>query len=327
MKVTRDLLFEEAENAGIPREQIEDLWKGLSVAVEDQPTYDPLQIASYFGALIVVAAVSYFFHLAWERVGGLGILAMALTYGCIFGAMGLHLLRARKLQVGGGLLVAVAVCMTPLAVYGVERTFLEDANWTLMELAALAAGSLAVYFLRVPFLLVPPACALWYLVIDLTPADQQSWTSVGFGVAVACAAWLLDRRTRNEYAFWLYLIGLTASWGGLSFMESGGPWGRLWYFLINVVLLVLSTLLRRRVFAVFGSLGVGGYLSYLIFRLFHGSLFLPMALTVIGVGIIVGTVAYQRNRARIDAFLANLANGQLAGWLQRGREGVTSTHN
>ncbi|MEO8370363.1 MAG: hypothetical protein ABI806_14355 [Candidatus Solibacter sp.] len=56
-----------------------------------------------------------------------------------------------------------------------------------------------------------------------------------------------------------------------------------------------------------------------MFRLFHGSLFLPMALTVIGVGIIVETVAWQRNRERLETFPAGLLPGELTGLLQRGR--------
>jgi hypothetical protein len=89
-------------------------------------------------------------------------------------------------------------------------------------------------------------------------------------------------------------------------MDSGGPWSRFGYCVINIVLIAVSTLLDRRVFAVFGSFGVAGYLSYLMFRLFKDSLFLPMALTVIGVGVIVGAVAYQRNRAKIDAYIVSL---------------------
>jgi len=319
MKVTKDLLFEAAENAGIPQDQIDELWAGLSEATAGQRKYDPLQVAYYLGASIVVAAVTYFFVLALDRAGGSIILAMALVYGCIFGALGRHLYRVRGLYVAGGLLIGVAVCMTPVAVYGLENVLdLWPRNhWFGMELATMAAAAIAVWFLRLPFLMTPAACALWYLSIDLVPGPQQSWASVAFGAVLMMAAFLVDKRSRQDYSFWLYLYGLMAFWGGLSFVDSGGPWSRLWYFLVNVLLIVLSTLLERRVFAVFGSLGVGGYLSYLMFRLFHGSLFLPMALTVIGVGIIVGTVAWQRNRGRLEAFLAGLLPGELTGLLQR----------
>ena len=89
---------------------------------------------------------------------------------------------------------------------------------------------------------------------------------------------------------------------------------------MNIVLIAVSPLLDRRVFAVFGSFGVAGYLSYLVFRLFRNSLFLPMALTVIGVGVIVGTVAYQRNRARMDAYMVSVLPAGLRRLLPAERE-------
>jgi hypothetical protein len=330
MKLTKELLFREADSAGIPADQTQQLWTRLTVT-EGQQRFDALHVASYFGGMIVIGAMTFFFSLASERVGGAGILALALTYGCIFGFLGPHLFHARKLYVAGGLLTAVAVCMTPLAVYGFERAMgwwprVDPGSYhdyhvrvigscLFMELATLAAGGVALRFVRFPFLTAPMAFTLWYMSMDLTPLlfgrndfneSQQLWVSVAFGAVILVIAYLVDRRTRDDYAFWLYLFGLTAFWGGLSMMHSGGPWSRFGYFVINIVLIAVSTSLDRRVFAVFGSFGVAGYLSYLVFRLFKDSLFLPMALTVIGVGVIVGTVAYQRNRARIGAYIASL---------------------
>jgi hypothetical protein len=45
-----------------------------------------------------------------------------------------------------------------------------------------------------------------------------------------------------------------------------------------------------------------------------------MALTVIGVGVIVGTVAYQRNRARIDAYFVSVLPAGLRRLLPAERE-------
>ena len=331
MKLTKELLFREAENAGIPAEQMQELWTRLSAAAEGEQRFDALHVAYYFGGLIIIGAMTFFFGLAWERVGGAGILALALTYGCIFGILGPHLFHTRKLHVAGGLLTVVAVCMTPLAVYGFERVVglwpqevpgsyhdyhvWVKGSWLFMELATLAAGGVALRFVRFPFLTAPIAFTLWYMSMDLAPLLfgrkdfselQQLWVSVTFGAGILVIAYLVDRRTRDDYAFWLYLFGLAAFWGGLSLMDSGGPWSRLGYCVVNLMLIAVSPLLDRRVFAVFGSFGVAGYLSYLVFRLFKNSLFLPMALTVIGVGVIVGTVAYQRNRARIDAWIVGV---------------------
>jgi len=255
------------------------------------------------------------------------------------------LFHARKLYVAGGLLTAVAVCMTPLAVYGFERAMgwwpqvdpgsyqnyqtQERACWLLMELVTLAVGGVALRFVRFPFLTVPIAAASWYMSLDLAPLlfgrksfnePQQLWVSVAFGAGVLVAAYLVDRPAMKEYAFWMYLMGLAAFWGGLSLMESAGPWSRLGYFVINLLLIAVSSLLDRRAFAVFGSLGVAGYLSYLAFRLFQDSLFLPMALTLIGVGVIMATVAYQRNRARIDESIVSILPAGLRRHLPANRE-------
>ena len=342
MKLTKEQLLKEAEDVGIGAEQTQELWDRLTAVTEGQQKFDALQVAYFFGGTIIVGAMAFFFSLAWERVGGVGILAMALTYGCLFGVLGPHLFHARKLYVAGGLLTVVAVCMAPLAVYGLERAMgwwpqavpgshlnyhmWEKASLLFMELVTLAAGGVALRFVRFPLLTAPIAVALWYMSLDLTPLlfgqndfieSQQLWVSVAFGAGLLVVAYLLDRRAGKDYAFWLYLMGLAAFWGGLSMMDSAGPWSRLGYFALNLTLIAVSSLLDRRVFAVFGSLGVAGYLSYLAIRLFKDSLFLPMALTVIGVGVIVGTVAYERNRARMDACIVGVLPAGLRRLLAR----------
>ncbi len=345
MKLTQELLFREAENVGIGAEQTQQLWARLAAAPEGRQKFDSLQVAYYCGGTIIIGAMAFFFSLAWERVGGTGILVLALTYCGLFGVLGPHLFHARNQYVAGGLLTVVAVCMTPLAAYGLERAMgwwpqadpgshanyyiWEKASWLFMELVTLAAGGVALRFVRFPFLTAPMAVAVWYMSLDVAPLlfgkrdfneSQQLWVSVVFGAGVMVAAYLVDRRSRKDYAFWLYLIGLAAFWGGLSMMDSTGPWTRAAYFALNLTLIAVSSLLDRRAFAVFGSLGVAGYLSYLALRLFKDSLFLPMALTVIGVGVIVGTVAYQRNRARMDACIVGLLPAGLRRLLPANRE-------
>ena len=92
--------------------------------------------------------------------------------------------------------------------------------------------------------------------------------AVWFGLAVLLIAYLVDLRSRagQDFAFWGYVFGLMAFWGGLSSMESGNEWTKLAYCLINVGLIGLSVLLSRRVFAVFGAFGVLGYSGSLVPR-------------------------------------------------------------
>jgi hypothetical protein len=331
MDIGKDLLLREAAAAGIPEEQAGLLWTRLSAATEGRQKFDSLNVAYYFGGLIIIGAMTFFFGLAWEQVGGPGILALALAYGCVFGGLGGYLFRARKLYVAGGLLTTVAVCMAPLAVYGLERALKlwpegdpgsyhnyhvwVKGSWFFMEIATLAAGGLALRFVRFPFLTAPIAFTLWYMSMDIAPLlfgqdeftwRQRLWISVIFGLAMLVVAYWIDRRTKDDYAFWLYLFGATAFWGGLSAMDSGNSWPKFVYCLINIGLLAVSTFLDRRIFAVYGSVGVAGYLGYLAFSLFKDSLLLPLALTAIGLSVIAAAIAYQKNRASVDGLIVGI---------------------
>ena len=57
---------------------------------------------------------------------------------------------------------------------------------------------------------------------------------------------------------------MMAFWGGLSMKSSDSEIAKALYCLLNVGLVLLSVVLRRRVYAVFGTLGVAGYLGYLV---------------------------------------------------------------
>ncbi|MBW4599777.1 MAG: hypothetical protein KME29_09210 [Calothrix sp. FI2-JRJ7] len=75
------------------------------------------------------------------------------------------------------------------------------------------------------------------------------------------------------------------------------------YCLINLGLILLSIILRRKVFIVFGSMGVFGYLSHLAYTIFKDSILFPFALTVLGIFIIYVGVLYQKNNRNIERLL------------------------
>ena len=135
--------------------------------------------------------------------------------------------------------------------------------------------------------------ALWRL---------RQLVSVGFGLVVMLVAVLVDMRSdgRRDFAFWLYLAGVAAFWGGLSSMESGSQFGKIIYCAINVAMLFIGAVLSRRVFAVFGALGIAGYLGHLAYRVFADSLLFPIVLTVIGLGVILLGVLWQRHEQDIS---------------------------
>ncbi len=325
MKISKNDLHWAASQRLITSAQADQLWQALQQRHGDTPRFDFPHVAYYFGALIVIGAMGWFMTEAWERFGGGGILVIALAYALCFALAGHSLWFKKKLTVPGGLLFTMAVCMVPLAIYGLERLtglwpqgdpgiyrgyhIWVKGSWLLMELGTVVAGLLALRFVRFPFLTAPIAFSLWYMSMDLTPLlfgkteftwDERLQVSVWFGLAMMVGAYLVDRRTKQDYAFWGYLFGLMAFWGGLSSMQSDSELSKLGYCLLNVALMVLSVLLQRRVFIVFGALGVMGYLGHLAYRVFKDSLMFPFALTLLGLLIIYLGIQYQRHRQAIE---------------------------
>jgi len=294
------------------------------------PQFDLAHLLWYAGALIVMGAMGLFSTLAFSSMGGTALTATAVVYALLFTIAGDHLWYARNLRVPGGLLIAIAVSMAPLAVYGIQESYglwgqfgrpgtVHDfyvwikGSWVFMEVAAIVAAVIALRRYPFPFIVMIIAFALWFMSMDLTPWvfgraeftwEERRAVSVWFGLGVLVVAWLTDRRQRGgDFAFWLHLFGMMAFWGGLSLKSSDSEIAKALYCLLNVGLVLLSVVLRRRVYAVFGTFGVAGYLGYLSHSVFKDSLLFPFALSGIGVLVIAAGLFYHKNQDAIAAWL------------------------
>lgn len=291
---------------------------------ESRASFQLAHVAFYFGALLIMGAMGWLLTEAWMRIGDGALLAIALLYIAGITLFALSLQR-RNQPVAAGVLAAVAVSIVPLAVFAIERLAgwwpLDDAQgdyhqyytyvqggWLAMEAATVLAGLLMLRLIPFPFIVMPIAVALWFMSMDLSEwfhGDLFSWeqrrtVSLWFGLGLLLVFLVIDGRTRRDYAFWGYLAGLAAFWGGLTLMDSGSEWGKALYCLINLGLMCLAVLLRRPVFMVFGAMGVAAYLSYLSYEVFADSLLFPVILTLIGLGVIGLGMLYQKRREALS---------------------------
>ena len=291
---------------------------------ESRASFQLAHVAFYLGALLIMGAMGWLLTEAWMRIGDGALLAIAQLYigGITLFALSLQ---RRNQPVAAGVLAAVAVSIVPLAVFAIERLAgwwpLDDAQgdyhqyytyvqggWLAMEAATVLAGLLMLRLIRFPFIVMPIAVALWFMSMDLSEwfhGDLFSWeqrrtVSLWFGLGLLLVFLVIDGRTRRDYAFWGYLAGLAAFWGGLTLMDSGSEWGKALYCLINLGLMGLAVLLRRPVFMVFGAMGVAAYLGYLSYEVFADSLLFPVILTLIGLGVIGLGVLYQKRREALS---------------------------
>jgi hypothetical protein len=293
--------------------------------VEQRRGLNLVTVAYYFGAMLMISACAWFLGDKWEDLGSPGIAGTVVVYMMIAAGLGWWL-RNKGYIVGGGLLITVAVCLVPLLTYTIEDMLGlwpgEDpgayknyypwinGSWIVMELATIAAAAIALRCVRFGFLTAPIAFSFWFLSMDLAALisrnadldwETRKWISVAVGALILLVGFGFEKlfhkpgEPRSEdFAFWCYLFGMMAFWGGLTSMDSGSELMRALYALLNVGFIWLAVKVRRTTFLVFGALGVHLYLGHLAYEVFQNSFFFPFALALLGLSLILLTVWMQR---------------------------------
>jgi hypothetical protein len=339
----RQRLDQGVEAGIITRDQasrLEALWAKAPTPDFEAPTrFDVSHLLWYAGALIVIGAMTMFSAIAFRMAGPEGPQVLSLTaivYAVGFVIVGRYLWNRPGLRIPGGLLIACATAMAPLAIYGIQGSLglwpdlsnhhadypgffpWLNASWVYMSLGAILSGVLALRFFPFPFITVIMAVACWLLAVDLVPwliaaSDDYSNTpelqaTIWFGLATIVLAWFLDlkRWRAGDLPFWLHIVGIAALWGGITAQDSGSEVMKALYALFNVGLLAVAVFLMRRVYAAFGALGIALYLGHLAADVFEQQLLFPLALSAIGLAVIGVGIWYVRKRQEITRFVSRL---------------------
>jgi hypothetical protein len=298
---------------------------------EQSKGFNLVTVLYYFGAMLMISACAWFLGDKWDVLHASGICITVIIYMLIAVSVGRWLL-LKGYPVGGGLMITVAVSLTPLLMYSIEsmtglwpavdpgayKDFypLIHGSWIVMELATIAAAALALKFVRFGFLTAPMAFSFWFLSMDLAAfvfrqnsldSDKAKWVSVLVGLITILVGFGSDRASHKpgglkteDFAFWCYLLGLMAFWGGLTAMDSGSEATRFVYLLINCGLVGVAIKLRRTAFLVFGAMGVYAYLGHLAWAVFKDSVLFPFVLAFLGLTLILGAAWGQHYwRARL----------------------------
>jgi len=322
MEVTRKKLEAAAAEHIISSQQAERLYEYLLAQSRDVPKFTFTHVLYYLGGLIAIGAMTLFMNLGWESFGGAGILSISALYAAI-GLKITNIFSAKNLVIPAGICATFVVCLTPLAIYGLQQwlgIWPDDSvykdyhryikwHWLYMELGTLAVGTIVAWRYKFPFLIMPIAVTLWYMTMDITAMisggditwELRKLVSLYTGLLMIGLAFWVDIRSyrKADYAFWIYIFGVIAFWGGLSSQHSDSELSKFMYFCINLLMIGVGVLLVRRVFVIFGALGSCGYLGYLAFDVFQDSWLFPIALTVIGLGIVCLGVLWQKHEQSI----------------------------
>lgn len=298
----------------------------VPVATAAPSRFDLTHVLWYAGALIIMSAMGLFSTLAFSAMGGAGLAITGLAYGIGLWRIGARLWQKEDTRTPGGLLIAAAVAMVPLIVFGLQSaagiwpgseapgryqsfyTYIKG-GWLPMELATIGASLIAIRRYPVTFIAFPAAICLWFLSMDVAAfiAREGSFNyelrrqvSLVFGLILLVVTWVSELKPRRtDYGFWLHLVAATTLWGGLTFQSSDYEIGKFIWCLINIGLIGLSIFLGRRVYSVFGILGVMIYLGHLAYSVFKDSLLFPFALSGLGLLVVWLGIKYARNRVAI----------------------------
>src|SRR5881394_1088599 len=118
MQIERDDLDAAAGKQILAVEQAAALWRFLDERHPSRARFTGLNVAYYFGALVVIAAMGWLMTLGFQSMGPWAVFFIALAYALVFARAGARLWK--ELPIPGGLLYSMAVCMTPLIVWGLE---------------------------------------------------------------------------------------------------------------------------------------------------------------------------------------------------------------
>ncbi|MBX3708550.1 MAG: DUF2157 domain-containing protein [Gammaproteobacteria bacterium] len=296
----------------ITADQAQKLWSFWQKSHEHTPQFRFTHVMYYFGGMLTIIAITLFITQTWEKIVGLPLFVLSSLL-FLLGLLLAHYFLKKNLRIPAGIMATFSLVFVPLAIYNIQTWlgysphqkfsysdfhYWVNWYWVPMELATLAVGAILLYCYRFPFLLFPISITLWYMSMDLWPLlfgmDNFSFTqraifSMYFGLVVILAAIYMDFKHSNDdqdYAFWLYIIGVIIFWGGLSCQESESELTKFFYCLINIFMILVSVFLNRKIFAVFGALGVLGYLGHLSLTVFSKSIGFPIALVFLGLIII-----------------------------------------
>jgi hypothetical protein len=332
--------LDQAAAAGIlGADQAERLWAHLAANLNSgssrqdavaKPRFDLMHLLWYAGALITMSAMGLFSTLAFAAMGGGGLTFTGLAYGAGLWFAGHRLWQSDDTRTPGGLLIAAAVAMVPLIVFGLQSatnswagleapgtfqsfyTYVKS-GWIPMELTTIAVSYFAARRYPFTFIAFPAAFCLWFLSMDLAAwiaGDKNfSYTlrrqvSLWFGVVLFIWTWFHELRPRKaDFAFWLHLVAGITFWCGLTFQSSDWEFGKFLYCLINVGLLIVSMFMGRRIYAVFGVIGIMTYIGHLAYSVFQNSLLFPFAMTFFGLGMVALGIWIAKRRVALEGWM------------------------
>lgn len=290
---------------------------------------DLANIIMSVGGFLMIVALPIMLGLVADMYKYPVMLTGAAASIVVFGLTGYTLWHKYDLKVPGGLLTTVAVAAVPVATWGFLNEFLQatemayNAKTLIIFGSAAAASMLALQAVRWPFLTMPLFGSLWVMasvIVDMVAPNGNGWffgwaskqaliLDMVFGALLMATAFSLEKSQKEDYSFWGYLFGLSTFWFAWTQLGLGGEAGKLLFVAVNLGFILLSAMLKRTIFLVFGVVGSFWYPFYLVAQIpyfANNPLMFWGAVTAIGATIVGLGAVYLKNRDAINGAVTSV---------------------
>lgn len=326
MKILKSDLHSASKKQIITSDQADKLWNYFESLRPDQAKFGALHVLYYLGGILILTSMSWFLTKAWDN--GSLIMAASAVFAIIYVIIGNNLWKRSNLKVPAGLLITAAVGLVPVFIYGLEKMIGivpgEVESRLCIEIGTIIAAMIALRFYQFSFITFPMALSLWSMSMDLailffgkeySGFEGREMVSRIFGLLFLSISYFVDKKFKKiDFAFWSYLSGMLTFWVALLMMNRDSEVVNFIYFLLNIGFIILSVYLYRRLFAVFGVIGVLLYIGHLAWVVFKDSYAFPIVLTFLGALIIMLGIKYQRNKDKFESKIEGLLPTFLLKW-------------
>ncbi len=279
----------------------------------------------YFGGFIIISTMGWYLGFTAASLGYGSLFITSIFYFIIFVIIG-NLLWNKDKKTPGGLLYVCAVSIVPLAVWAFENLIgimpqnldkykdfhiLVRSGYIFMELSTIIVGFIFLKFRKFPLLTLPICYAMWYLSMDIVPFllgqgfvaptwGMKNFASCVFALIMLFYAVRLDfkKQYSEDFSHWLYIFGATMLWGAIISIIMRHNWyNEFAYFLtalFSIAYMIISILIKRKVFIVWGAIGFWSYLGHLAYKVFEDSALFPIVLVGFGLLIIFSGIMYSK---------------------------------
>ncbi len=265
------------------------------------------KLFGYIGGIFVFAGISVFISMYWDDFGSAARVIVTLGVGLVAFIMALVCLYDKRYERAATPLFLIASILQPTGILVMLQEYSSggDVRHGLMFMSAYMLIQQAATFWAkrctvLAFSAILFGCILFANLFDTWGFDEELIGTI-IGVSLLCIAYALNQSKHLAIApFWYFVGGVILMWSVFEAVENS-PF-ELIYLGLAALLIFLSTVVRSRSLLSVGTLAMLIYIGYYTAKHFANTLGWPIALVIIGIGLIgMSTLAVRLNNKYIKS--------------------------